>query len=44
MLEKQADYERMGISGIWVIDPKKTVAYGYNREGLNWWRILVFPA
>ncbi len=32
MMEKLADYERMGISGIWIIDPKKTVAYAY-REG-----------
>jgi Uma2 family endonuclease len=30
MMEKLADYERMGIPGIWIIDPKKTVAYGYS--------------
>jgi len=35
MLEKLADYERMGISGIWVIDPKKTIAYGYKSGRLE---------
>ncbi len=33
MMEKFADYERMGIAGIWIIDPRKSVedaiGYGY---------------
>lgn len=32
MLEKLADYERMGIAAIWVIEPKKQQYYRY-REG-----------
>ena len=32
MLEKLADYERMGIGAIWVIEPKKQVCYHY-RDG-----------
>ena len=32
MLEKVADYERMGIGAIWVIEPKKQVCYHY-RDG-----------
>ena len=32
MLEKLADYERMGIAAIWVIEPKKLQYYRY-REG-----------
>lgn len=32
MLEKLADYERMGIAAIWVIEPKKSLYYRY-REG-----------
>jgi Uma2 family endonuclease len=32
MLEKLADYERMGIAAIWVIEPKKLLYYRY-REG-----------
>ncbi len=35
MMEKLADYERMGIGGIWVIDPKKTLAYSYNSGKLE---------
>jgi Uma2 family endonuclease len=29
MLVKLADYERMGIGGIWVIEPKGGLGYGY---------------
>ena len=32
MLEKLADYERMGIAAIWVIEPKKQLYYRY-RDG-----------
>ena len=32
MLEKLADYERMGIGAIWVIEPKKRAYYHY-RDG-----------
>lgn len=32
MLEKLADYERMGIAAIWVIEPKRLLYYRY-REG-----------
>ena len=32
MLEKLADYERMGIAAIWLIEPKKPLYYRY-REG-----------
>jgi len=32
MLDKLAEYERMGIGAIWVIEPKKQVFYRY-REG-----------
>lgn len=32
MLEKLADYEAMGITAIWVIEPKKRLYYSY-REG-----------
>jgi len=31
-LEKLADYERMGIGAIWVIEPKKQLYYRY-RDG-----------
>ena len=29
MLEKLADYERMGIGGIWVVEPRKPTCYRY---------------
>jgi Uma2 family endonuclease len=34
MMEKFADYERMGIAGIWIIDPRKSVeeAIGYSYQ------------
>src|SRR5271156_4136575 len=35
MLEKLADYERMGIAGIWIIEPKKTIGYGYKSGKLE---------
>ena len=35
MLEKLADYERMGISSIWVIDAKNVTAYGYESGRLE---------
>jgi Uma2 family endonuclease len=44
MLEKLADYERMGISGIWVIDPKKTIAYGYKSGKLEQVNHLGLPS
>jgi Uma2 family endonuclease len=43
MLEKLADYERMGISGIWVIEPKKHVAYGYSAGKLETVQTLGLP-
>jgi len=35
MMEKFADYERMGIAGIWIIDPRKSVgdAISYGFQG-----------
>lgn len=30
MLEKLADYERMGIGAIWLIEPKKQICYHYH--------------
>ncbi len=39
MMEKFADYERMGIAGIWIIDPRKSIAeaagYGYQSGKLE---------
>jgi Uma2 family endonuclease len=35
MMRKLADYEKMGIAGIWIIDPKKTIAYGYKSGELE---------
>jgi len=35
MLDKLADYERMGIAGIWIIEPKKTIGYGYESGRLE---------
>lgn len=39
MMEKFADYERMGIAGIWIIDPRKSVenaiGYGYQSGKLE---------
>ncbi|HZD51351.1 MAG TPA: Uma2 family endonuclease, partial [Silvibacterium sp.] len=35
MLEKLDDYERMRIAGIWIIDPKKTIGYGYKSAKLE---------
>jgi Uma2 family endonuclease len=39
MMEKFADYERMGIAGIWIIDPRKSVekavGYGYQSGTLE---------
>jgi Uma2 family endonuclease len=39
MMEKFADYERMGIAGIWIIDPRKSVeeaiGYGYQSGRLE---------
>ena len=35
MLDKLADYERMGIAGIWIIEPKKTIGYGYKSGRLE---------
>ncbi len=39
MMEKFADYERMGIAGIWIIDPRKSVdeavGYGYQSDNLG---------
>jgi hypothetical protein len=39
MMEKFADYERMGIAGIWIIDPRKSVeeaiGYGYQAGKLE---------
>jgi Uma2 family endonuclease len=39
MMEKFADYERMGIAGIWIIDPRKSVeesiGYGYQSGNLE---------
>jgi Uma2 family endonuclease len=39
MMEKFADYERMGIAGIWIIDPRKSideaVSYGYQSGKLE---------
>ncbi len=39
MMEKFADYERMGIAGIWVIDPHKSadnaIGYGYQSGKLE---------
>jgi Uma2 family endonuclease len=39
MMEKFADYEQMGIAGIWIIDPRKSaekaVGYGYQSGKLE---------
>jgi Uma2 family endonuclease len=35
MLEKLADYERMGIAAIWLIEPKKQVCYHYRSGQLT---------
>ncbi len=39
MMEKFADYERMGIAGIWIIDPRESVetaiGYGYQSGTLE---------
>jgi Uma2 family endonuclease len=39
MMEKFADYERLGIAGIWIIDPResveKAIGYGYQSGALE---------
>ncbi len=39
MMEKFADYERMGIAGIWIIEPgksaEKAIGYGYHSGKLE---------
>lgn len=35
MLDKLADYERMGVGGIWVIEPKKPAYYRYRQGQLT---------
>jgi len=43
MLEKLADYERMGISAIWVIEPTKQVYYRFQAGQLTPGEIFALP-
>ena len=44
MMEKFADYERMGIAGIWIIDPGKSVekAVGYDYQSGKLETVITF--
>lgn len=48
MMEKFADYERMGIAGIWIIDPRKSaenaISYGYQAGKLETAKTLGLPS
>ncbi|HTW78829.1 MAG TPA: Uma2 family endonuclease [Terracidiphilus sp.] len=43
MLEKLADYERMGIAAIWLIEPAKLLYYRYLRGQLTPGSVLELP-
>jgi Uma2 family endonuclease len=43
MLEKLADYERMGISAIWLIEPKKQLYYCYRGGQLTPGTVFELP-
>lgn len=43
MLDKLADYERMGIEAIWLIEPKKQVYYHYHAGQLTLGTIFSLP-
>ncbi|MGH9605629.1 MAG: Uma2 family endonuclease [Terracidiphilus sp.] len=43
MLEKLADYERMGIEAIWVIEPKKQLYYRYRGGQLTPGAVFELP-
>jgi Uma2 family endonuclease len=43
MLEKLADYERMGIGAIWLVDPKKQLYYQYRNGQLTPGEIFELP-
>ncbi len=43
MLEKLADYERMGIRAIWLIEPKKQVYYHYRAGQLTPGAVFEMP-
>lgn len=43
MLEKLADYERMGIGAIWLIDPKRQLYYRYRNGQLTPGEIFESP-
>ena len=43
MLEKLADYERMGIGAIWLIDPKTQVCYHYHAGQLTPGTVFELP-
>jgi Uma2 family endonuclease len=44
MLVKLSDYERMGIGGIWVIEPTDGVGYGYKAGVLERASVLGLPS
>ena len=43
MLEKLADYERMGIAAIWLVDPKSQVCYHYRAGQLTPGTVFELP-